>query len=292
MPVACIAILFTEINMDTILTSLQNPRIKQIVKWRDRHDRDKDQVVLIEGYRALTRALAADFPIVDVYFCPELYQGSNEGKLLAALEKHGAKLTQVAPEAFVKITYRDRPEGLLGVGTQKHLKLQELPSVKTPFYLVAEQIEKPGNLGTMLRSCDAAGTDALILCDKRTDLWNPNVVRASTGVLFSMPIPEASSQEAFNWLKSRGVSIVAATPHTDTMYTDADFTQPVAIAVGAEEFGLSPLWMDNADIKVRLPMMGAADSLNVATATTILLYEVLRQRIAKNMVNVPPPIPD
>ena len=278
------------IAANMILTSLQNPRIKQIVKWRDRRDRDKDQVVLIEGYRALTRALAAGFPINEVYFCPELYQGSNEGKLLAALERQGARLTQVVPDAFVKITYRDRPEGLLGIGPQRHLKLEQLPETANPaFYLVAEQIEKPGNLGTMLRSCDAAGTDALILCDKRTDLWNPNVVRASTGVLFSMPIPEASSQETFDWLKKRGVAIVAATPHTEKMYTDVDLTQPVAIAVGAEEFGLSPLWMDNADIKVRLPMMGAADSLNVATATTILLYEVLRQRLAKGMLSLPSP---
>lgn len=276
-----------------LITSLQNPRIKQIVKWKDRRDRDKDQVVILEGYRALTRALAAGFHVNEVYYCPELYQGTNEPRLLAHLEKQGAKLIQVIPDAFVKITYRDRPEGLLGIGTQLHTKLQDItPKNKAPFYLVAEQIEKPGNLGTMLRSCDAAGTDALILCDKRTDLWNPNVVRASTGVLFSMPIPEATSQEAFDWLRANNVAILAATPHTENMYTDVDLTQPVAIAVGAEEFGLSELWMDNADIKVRLPMMGAADSLNVATATTILLYEVLRQRLAAGMVTVPPPAPD
>lgn len=275
-----------------IITSLQNPRVKQIVKWRDRKDRDRDKVVLIEGYRALTRALAAGFPINEVYCCPELYQGSNEGKLLAELENRGARIFQVVPEAFIKMTYRDRPEGLLGIGQQKKLTLDSITPGETPFYLVAEQIEKPGNLGTMLRSCDAAGTDALILCDKRTDLWNPNVVRSSTGVLFSMPVPEVSSREAFDWLKANNIAIMAATPHADCMYTDVDLTQPVAIAVGAEEFGLSSLWMDNANMKVRLPMMGSADSLNVATATTILLYEVLRQRIEAGMVNVPPPEPD
>ncbi|MBQ7649959.1 MAG: RNA methyltransferase [Victivallales bacterium] len=276
-----------------ILTSLQNPRLKQVVKWRDRRDRDKAQVVLLEGYRALSRALAADFPITDVYFCPELYQGVNENRLLAQLRERGAHLIQVTPEPFAKITYRDRPEGLLGIGRQRHIALDDLKTpAASPFYLVAEQIEKPGNLGTMLRSADAAGTDALILCDPRTDLWNPNVVRASTGVLFSMPVAEASSKETLAWLKSKGVKTIAATPHTDTFYTDVDLTGPIAIAVGAEQFGLSKLWMDNADINVRLPMMGAADSLNVATATTILLYEVLRQRIAAGIVTVPPPAPD
>lgn len=276
-----------------ILTSLQNPRLKQVVKWRDRRDRDRDQVVLLEGYRALSRAMAADFPITDVYFCPELFQGVNERTLLSQLADRGAHVIQVTPEPFAKITYRDRPEGLLGIGKQRHFTLDDIPKHDTPpFYLVAEQIEKPGNLGTMLRSVDAAGTDALILCDPRTDLWNPNVVRASTGVLFSMPVAEAPAQQAFKWLRQNNVSIVAATPHTDKMYTDVDLTGPIAIAVGAEQFGLSELWMDNADINVRLPMMGAADSLNVATATTILLYEALRQRIAAGIVTVPPPAPD
>lgn len=276
-----------------ILTSLQNPRLKQVVKWRDRKDRDKDQVVLLEGYRALSRALAAGFPIQEVYFCPELFQGTNENALLRNLKERGAYLMQVAPAPFAKITYRDRPEGLLGIGKQRHLTLEQIPEKTTPpFYLVAEQIEKPGNLGTMLRSADAAGTDSIILCDSRTDLWNPNVVRASTGMLFSMPVAETTSRQAFQWLRDKGVKILAATPHTDKMYTDVDLTGPVAIAVGAEQFGLSNLWMDNADLKVRLPMMGAADSLNVATATTILLYEVLRQRIAAGMLSVPDPVAD
>lgn len=281
------------LDCSMIITSLQNPRLKQVVKWRDRKGRDQDQVVLLEGYRALSRALAANFAIFDVYYCPELYQGEHEPALLAALQARGASLIQVAPEPFAKITYRDRPEGLLGIGGQRHLGLNDIPKRKTPpFLLVAEQIEKPGNLGTMLRSCDAAGTDGLVLCDPRTDLWNPNVVRASTGVLFSMPVAEVGSREAFKWLRSQGIGILAATPHTDKMYTDVDLTGPVAIAVGAEQFGLSELWMDGADYKVRLPMMGAADSLNVATATTILLYEVLRQRLAAGISVAPAPAPD
>ncbi len=276
-----------------ILTSIHNPRLMQVLKWRDRRDRDRDQAVVIEGYRALSRALAAGFPVSDVYYCPEMYQGVNEPSLLERLAASGSRLVQVAPGPFARIAYRDRPEGLLGVGRQRRMGLEDVPAKGTPpFYLVAEQIEKPGNLGTMLRSADAAGTDALILCDSRTDLWNPNVVRASTGMLFSMPVAEASSAEAFKWLREKGVSVLAATPHAEMMYTDADLTGPVAIAVGAEQYGLSSLWMDGADLKVRLPMMGAADSLNVATATTILLYEVLRQRMAAGMLSAPEPVAD
>lgn len=268
-----------------MVSSLQNPRVKQIVKWRDRHDRDVSQKVLIEGYRALMRALAGGYPIEELYICPELFQGENEGRLIAEVCQKGAALYQVGEAAFIKMAYRDRPEGLLGVGPQIHHGLNELPQpTKAAFYLVAEQIEKPGNLGTMMRSSDAAGVDGLIVCDPKTDLYNPNVVRASTGNLFTLNIAEASSLETLKWLKDKGIHILAATPHTPNLYTDVDMTQPLAIVVGAEQFGLSELWMSEADIQVRLPMMGEADSLNVATATTLLLYEALRQRLAAGIV--------
>ena len=276
-----------------LITSLQNPKLKQVVKWRDRRDRDRDQVVLLEGYRALSRALAAGFGVHEVFYCPELYVGTHEGQLLAALASRGAQLIQVAPVPFAKMTYRDRPEGLLGIGHQIHRTLADIPRKDTPpFLLVADQIEKPANLGTMLRSADAAGVDALVLCDPRTDLWNPNVVRASTGVLFSMPIPECTSRQAFKYLKDNHIQILATTPHAEKLFTEVDLTGPVAMVVGSEQVGLSSLWMDHADLQVRLPMMGAADSLNVATATTISLYEVLRQRLAAGMMTVPPPAPD
>ncbi|NMA45082.1 MAG: RNA methyltransferase [Lentisphaerae bacterium] len=266
------------------ITSVQNPKIKQVVKWRDRRHRDRDQKVLVEGYRALTRAIAGNYPIDELYICPELFQGENEGALIAALEQRGATLYEVAAPAFHKMAYRDRPEGLLGIGPQRHRGLAELEAIIATqgpeFYLVCEQIEKPGNLGTMLRSADAAGVSAIILCDSRTDLFNPNVVRASTGNLFTMPIAETTSAEAAAWLKKRGVQLIASSPHVATIYTAVDMTGPVAIIVGAEEFGLSDFWLQTADVCARLPMMGEADSLNVATATTIMLYEVLRQRIA------------
>ena len=176
------------------------------------------------------------------------------------------------------MTYRDRPEGLLGVAPQFHPTFADLRPRGPGFYIIAEAIEKPGNLGTILRSADAAGVDAVIVCDRCTDIFNPNVVCASIGTLFTVRVVEASSADTLAWARAAGITVLAATPHTNQLYTDVDLRGPVAIAVGAEQYGLSEQWLKAADCQVRLPMCGQADSLNVATATTILLYEVLRQR--------------
>ena len=183
-----------------------------------------------------------------------------------------------------KVTYRERPEGLLAVAKMRKHELSDLPEYENMLYLVAETIEKPGNLGSMLRSADASGTDALIVCERMTDLYNPNVIRASTGAIFSVPTAVCDNQSAMDYLRSRGVKILAATPHTDFKYTDVDLTQPVAVVVGAEQTGLTDFWMDQADLKVNIPMLGEIDSLNVASAATILLYEAARQRNFKKRV--------
>ncbi len=273
------------------ISSFQNSRVKQVVKWRDRPARDSDQIVLIEGYRALTRALAGDYPVREVFVWPDFFQGENEESLLFQLQSRGAKLYLVAPGPFAKMSYRDRPEGLLGLGPQIRHRLADLRVPPGPaFYLLAEQTEKPGNLGTILRSADAVGLDGLILCDSRTDLYNPNVVRASTGSLFTLPIAEAGGIETLSWLRERGIAVIAASPHAQQLYSAVDLTIPLAIAVGAEQFGLSDLWLQAATLSVRLPMFGAADSLNVATATALLLYEVVRQRLAAGVLRDPGPI--
>ncbi len=280
-------------SIPEIICSLQNPRVKQIVKWRDRPDRDRDQVVIIEGYRALLRALAGGYPVRDVYICPDLFQGENEEALLSRLQEQGAKILQVSAAVFHKIAYRDRPEGLLGIGPQQDRSLQELALPKKPgLFLLAEQIEKPGNLGTIMRSADAAQVDGLILCDSRTDLYNPNVVRASTGNLFTLPIATAGSAESIAWMKENGLRIYAASPHASDLFTDVDMTVPLGIVVGSEQFGLSKTWLDAADQQVRLPMLGQADSLNVATASALLLYECLRQRLRAGIIKDPGPIPE
>lgn len=257
------------------ITSLQNPRIKEAVRLRDRRARDETGLFLIEGYRELKRAVDAGRKIESIFYCPELFLGENERALLDA---SGAELLLCSHEAFAKVSYRDRPDGLLGLALQQHLRLTDLRLPKNPFLVIAESIEKPGNLGTILRSCDAAGVDAVIVCDRTTDIHNPNVVRSSVGTLFTLPVIEAGSVETLAFLKEKNIHIAAATPDAKLEYTQADFSIPIAIAVGTEQLGLSAAWMSRADCQVRIPMHGVADSLNVASATTLLLYEVVRQR--------------
>ncbi len=267
--------------MNPLITSKTNPRIKQQVRLRNRREREQSQQFLIEGYREILRATEGKRYLEELYYCPELFLGTQENALIDAIAAEGTALYRVTKEVFEKISYRDRPDGLLAVAKQKHRNLTDLEQLlKTtpPFLIIAEAIEKPGNLGTILRSADAAGVDALIICDACTDIHNPNVVRASVGTLFTVPVIEASSEEAIEWLRKKQIAIVASTPQAKNLYTETPLHGPVAIAVGTEQYGLSPTWMQNADIQVRIPMHGRADSLNVATATTLLLFEGVRQR--------------
>lgn len=260
------------------ITSLQNPRIKQLVKLRDRRPRDEAGVFLIEGYRELRRALEKAIPISEVYYAPDWFMGENEGTLLDAARNAGASLFELSKDAFAKVAYRERPDGLLAVAPQWKRSLQDLKLPKEPFLLVVEAIEKPGNLGTILRSADAAGCDAVIVCDPVTDLFNPNVVRASTGVIFSVPCLISTSTEVHAWLKKAGIRTVATTPAAKALYTDSDLRGPLAVVMGSEQYGLSDFWLREADLPVRIPMAGQADSLNVAMATIITLFEAVRQR--------------
>ncbi len=260
------------------ITSLQNPRIKQLVKLRDRRPRDEAGVFLVEGYRQIRRALEKGIPLTELYIAPEWYLGENEPALIAQAEAAGAKVFELTKDAFAKVAYRERPDGLLAVAPQWRRALADLKLAKAPFLLVVEAIEKPGNLGTILRSADAAGVDALIVCDPVTDLFNPNVVRASTGVLFSVPVVIASSAEVRPWLKERGIRAVATTPAATVLHTDTDLRGPLAIVMGSEQYGLSDYWLKESDAQVRIPMAGQADSLNVAMATIITLFEAVRQR--------------
>jgi len=261
-----------------IITSLQNPSVKAVCKLRDRAGRDQSRLTVLEGYRELTRALEYGMEMAECFYSPELFLGENEFPLLAKLAATGVRNTEVAPHVLAKMAYRERPEGLIATARMRTHRLEDMPVVKNGFYLIAEAIEKPGNLGSMLRSADAAGVDGLILCDKGTDIYNPNVIRASTGALFCVPLAETDSVTALQWLRDNHIQILAATPHTDFNYTDVDMTAGVAVVVGREQTGLTPFWMDQADLQVKIPMLGMIDSLNVTAAATILLYEGARQR--------------
>ncbi len=258
------------------ISSLQNPKVKNVVRLRERRHRDQSKKFLIEGYRELLRASEAGLVIDELFTCPDLYLGENEQTLIEKLQP--SSCVTCSPEVFRKISYRDRPDGLLAIAPQMERTLSDIKFKNTPFLVIAEAIEKPGNLGTILRTCDAVGADALLVCDRCTDIHNPNVVRASVGTLFSVPVVEVSNEEALQWLKTQKISVIAATPSSDVLYTDVDLTQPVAIAFGTEQYGLSELWLKKTENPVKIPMKGHADSLNVAISTGVLLYEVLRQR--------------
>lgn len=266
------------------ITSLQNPRLKDLVRLQKRPYRDERGVIVVEGYREVKRMLDNGRLPIALFFAPSFYQGENEPEIVRRCADAGAELFECSAEAFAKVAYRDRPEGLIALTPQVHRKLDELSVPERPLVLVAEAIEKPGNLGSLLRSADAAGVHAVIVCDRCTDVHNPNVVRSSIGTLFSLPVVEASTEETLAWLRARNVRVLAATPHADREYTACDMTQGIAIVVGTEKFGLSDRWMKEADERVRIPMLGQIDSLNVAAATTILLYEAVRQRRAGHFI--------
>lgn len=265
------------------IVSLQNPKVKSAVKLMNRRERDLTKNFLIEGQREVQRAYEMNFPINTLFACKTFFSSLEEGlAFLSLFEKKGIEVLLCSDAVFKKISYRENPDGFLAIAKQVHRELQDLDIIiknkKDPLILVAEGVEKPGNLGTLLRSCDAAGVDALILSDKLTDIYNPNVVRASVGTLFSIPIIESEGAELIKTLKQKGIKIVAATPEGALAYTECSLKEGVAVVIGTEHEGLSQLFKQEADACVSIPMRGLADSLNVATAATLLLYEALRQR--------------
>jgi RNA methyltransferase, TrmH family len=262
----------------TAISSPANPRVKQVVALRRRPHRDAIGLTVVEGYAEVRRAVENNHIPVTLFTCEALFQGTNEPDLIARCTAAGAECVPCAEAPFRKMSYRDRPDGLLAVAPLVHGSLGELVLPEAPLLVVLQAIEKPGNLGTILRSSDAAGANAVLVCDRCTDINNPNVIRASIGTLFALPVVETGTPEALQWLREHGIRIAAATPHAETLYTAADLRGPVALALGTEQTGLTDAWLEAADLRLRIPMRGQADSLNVAQAATLLLYEAVRQR--------------
>jgi len=260
-----------------LVTSSANPRLKALVALRRRRHRDETGHTLVEGHEELALALDAGVRPIALYFCPELHAPGQE-ELLDRVAAAGAELVRVSRPAFEKVAYRESPDGWLAVVPAVATELAGLRLGPDPLLLVCESVEKPGNLGAILRTADAAGVAAVLAADPVTDWGNPNLVRASKGTVFAVPVASAGGAEVLDWLRERGISVVAATPHTDLAYTDVDLTGPTAIAVGTEKEGLSAAWLRAAEHRVRIPMSGRANSLNVATSAAIITYEAVRQR--------------
>jgi len=259
------------VNSPETITSLANDRIKRLVRLRNRRERDRTGLFLIEGFRELRRAVAVGVVIDEIYTCPELFLGHNETELVTKCRDRGAEAFEVSDAPFRKASYRDRPEGLL-------VALDRLSLPDEPLLLIAESIEKPGNLGTMLRTAEAAGADAVIVCDPATDPFNPNVVRASIGTLFEVPLAVAPTADTIAWLKDHRIASYAATPDATAAHHAADLTGATALVIGSEQYGLTDAWLDGADESIVIPMPGSVDSLNAAMSAGILLFEAVRQR--------------
>lgn len=272
--------------MSTLITSTRNARIKEVIKLAKRRVRDARGLTVVEGVREVERALACGILPTEAYVCPELAERAGATSILAQLyNKAGQdplRLYEVTPDVFAKIAYRGDSGGILLVIPYFERPLHSMPLSTAPFLVVVEGAEKPGNLGAILRTADAAGVDGVIVCtapgQSATDVHNPNAIRASLGTVFSVPIAQTTSACALQWLRENSVATIATTPEATLRYTDADLTGPTAILVGSEADGLSDLWLAAAAQRVVIPMHGIADSLNLSTATALLLYEVVRQR--------------
>jgi len=230
-------------------------------------------LMLVEGYDEIQLALAAGHHPRTIISSPELAV-----RQISGVE---AEKVTVNRAVFEKMSYRENPDGWLAIFPIPHLRLDDLQLRDSPLVIVAEAVEKPGNLGAILRTADAAGADAVLVCDPRVDVWNPNVVRASRGAVFSLPTVESDNASALRWLRGGGIRILAATPSAELVYSDIDLRQPVAIAVGTEDDGLSAFWMSEADVRVKIPMQGRVNSLNVSVSTALIVYEAVRQRNAQ-----------
>ena len=264
---------------ELLITSPANARLKSLVALRRRRAREEAGLTLIEGYDELSLALDAGVVPRTVYHCPELMlDPAAQRAVVDRVVALGAEAVQLGRAAFEKVAYREGPDGFLAVVETVTRTCAGLTVGEAPLVLLCQGVEKPGNLGAMLRTADAAGAAAVIAADPVTDWGNPNLVRASKGTVFSVPVASDSTAQTLQWLRDNGIALVATTPDTDLDYTDVDYSGPVAVAVGAEKYGLTDEILAAADHKVRIPMAGRANSLNVATSAAVVIYEAVRQR--------------
>jgi TrmH family RNA methyltransferase len=258
------------------ITSLQNPRVKRLVRLRERRHREREGVVLLDEARVIRRALGAGAAFRELYVCPEVPCG--DGDLVAALRATGVETLELAPHVMAKAAYRDDPPGVLALCAPPATDLAALSLLGDALVLVLENVEKPGNLGAVVRTASGAGADAVLACGAGADPWNPNALRASTGAVFSVPLAIGTCAQLVAALRRRALRLVAAAPDAPDLYTDIDLRGPTAFLLGAEDRGLSDELRAAADVVCRIPMKGAADSLNVSVSAAILVYEALRQR--------------
>jgi TrmH family RNA methyltransferase len=264
--------------MSNPITSLQNPLVKSIVRLQQKaSERRATGSFAIEGRREISLARQNNIEVEKLFICPEIFRPDPIYPIIfEAIDT--SKLFEVSLAVYNKIAYREGVEGVIMLGRAPEAKLRAYNPGQNSLMVVLEGVEKPGNLGAILRTTDAAGVDAVLLCNMRTDLFNPNSIRASMGCVFSQKIFVCESTEAINWLKEKGIDLYATAPESSHFYTDVNLTKPTAIAFGAEDDGLSQLWLKQARQVIKIPMNGVIDSLNVSASVAIIAFEAIRQR--------------
>jgi len=259
------------------IQSTQNSRIKNVQKlFAKSKERNEQNLFIIEGLRELRLALTGSYRVDTVFICPELFSETDFMEIQTEL--NSTRLYEISLPVFEKIAYREHSSGILALAKPRSNTLNNLNLSDNPFVIVLESVEKPGNLGAVLRTADAAKVDAVIVCDPLTDVYNPNVIRSSVGCVFTVPIAISTHSDTFSFLKENRIRIFAAELQASQEYQDTDFTQACALIMGTEAAGLTPFWIDRADARIKIPMRGKIDSLNVSVSTAILTFEAMRQR--------------
>lgn len=263
------------------ITSRQNPRIKAVCALRNRRERMRTGTCVVYGVRESARALAAGARPLECLWCSDHLRGAEAAEVVGQLQAAGAEVFEVAAEAFDKLAYGDRLDGVVSVFAYQQRGLADLKLPESPLVAVVEGVEKPGNLGAILRSADGAGMDAVVVVDPVIDLFNPNAIRASVAAVFQSSVVVAGVEDTLAWLTRENLSVWAARPDATRLYWQADYTLGSAIVLGSESDGLTPCWQRPEVQPIRLPMHGTADSLNVSVTAGVLFYEARRQRDAK-----------
>jgi len=254
------------------ITSAQNPKIRRLLELQQKSsERRKSGLFVVEGRREIERCVAKGYHVDTLFLCPSIF-GSEESPVVCD------RLFYVTPDIYNKVAYRGGTEGAIAEIVARPTTLNDLSLSPSPLVVVLECVEKPGNLGAVLRTADASGVDCVIVCDPLTDLYNPNLIRASVGAFFSVPCVACTSDECISWLKSKGIQILTAQLQDSSLYYDTDMTRPTAIVMGTEATGLTDKWRQAADAHIRIPMLGLGDSLNVSVSAAVLMYEAVRQR--------------
>lgn len=260
------------------ISSIHNPRVKEAARLRERKGREEQGRIIIDGAREIERAIARGVEIQELYVCDELVTSETCRQVIEAVSQEGAEQLDVPPNVFAKLAFGERAEGIVAVAKTPRRQLSSFQLGENPLVGVLAAVEKPGNIGAVVRSADGSGVNALIVADGGTDIYNPNVIRASLGVVFTLPVLSADSRETIAWLRERGLRMFAARVDGAVDYASADFRGPAAIVLGSEAEGLSAEWQAADITSIKLPMLGTADSLNVSCTAAVLFYEARRQR--------------